>query len=278
LFFAGAQDLLRDSDLAIVIGSALSHVEFGYRRPTLPGRIVRLDLEPDHPPLECSQLALRGRAQTLVEALLAAVPSRAESGGHDRAAASRSAIQREALEQGALWQGLIELIAAALGEQGILVSDCTMAGWYGGIPWFEPRAPRRFLYPMDYAPLGFGLPAAIGAKLSEPERPVIALSGDGGFLFTVGELALAVEERLCLPIVVVNDGGYGEIRREMVAQGTPLLGVDLHTPDFAALARSFGARGVRIRRLAELSGLLREALAGDGPTLIEVPIETLEGV
>jgi acetolactate synthase-1/2/3 large subunit len=94
-------------------------------------------------------------------------------------------------------------------------------------------------------------------------------------MFSVAELATAVQERLPLPVVVVNDHGYTEIRDGMVRAGIPPLGVDLHTPDFAALGRAVGARGVGVRTLPDLVTEVRAALAGDGPTVIEVDATAL---
>ncbi|MGH2992300.1 MAG: thiamine pyrophosphate-dependent enzyme, partial [Solirubrobacterales bacterium] len=127
-----------------------------------------------------------------------------------------------------------------------------------------------FLYPTGFAPLGYGIPAGIGAKLAHPDRDVVVLVGDGGAMFTLPELAVAVELGLAIAIVVVNDGGYGEIRREMIATGQPLLGVDLTTPDFADLARAFGARGETIADPAQLPDLLSGAFATPTPTVIDV--------
>ena len=107
-----------------------------------------------------------------------------------------------------------------------------------------------------------------------PDREVVALVGDGGAAFTISELALAVELGLPLPIVIVNDGGYGEIRREMAARGQAPIGVDLLAPDFALLARAFGARGVTIHDPGSLPALLAEGFAAPAPTLIEVRVES----
>src|SRR5215218_6924016 len=115
-------------------------------------------------------------------------------------------------------------------------------------------ARRRWIYPTGYATLGYALPAAIGAKLAAPERPVIALAGDGGLLFTVAELATAAELGIPLPVVVPNNGGYGEIRAQMIDEAIEPIGVDLRVPDLPRLAPA-----------------LREALERPGPTVIEVP-------
>ncbi|MGZ4247067.1 MAG: thiamine pyrophosphate-dependent enzyme [Solirubrobacteraceae bacterium] len=94
--------------------------------------------------------------------------------------------------------------------------------------------------------------------------------GDGGFMFSASELVTAVEQRLSLPIVVVNNGGYGEIRREMREQGFEPLAVDLVSPDFVALARACGAAGVRVGSAGELGDAVERGFGVPGPTVIEL--------
>ena len=151
----------------------------------------------------------------------------------------------------------------------MLAGDSTMAAYYGAVHLLPMGPARRFIYPTGYATLGYALPAAIGAKLAAPERPVIALVGDGGLLFTVGELATAAELGIPLPVVVANNGGYGEIRDQMDEAGIARVGVDLRVPDLPMLGEAFGGAGVRDPD--ELAGALRDALERPGPTVIEVP-------
>ena len=118
--------------------------------------------------------------------------------------------------------------------------------------------------------MGYGLPAALGAKLARPDRPVIALIGDGGIQFTIGELATAVELGLAVPIVLWNNRGYGEIKRYMAERDIPQIGVDIYTPDFLTIARGFGCAAVRVEGLDHLKTVLREAHEGEGPTVVEI--------
>jgi acetolactate synthase I/II/III large subunit len=129
-----------------------------------------------------------------------------------------------------------------------------------------------FLYPANFATLGFGLPAAIGAKLGRPERPVVALVGDGGFVFTASELLTAVEQRLSIPVVVVNNGGYGEIRRGMLERGIPPLGTELTAPDFPALCRACGGYGEHAADASEAAAIAARALDRPGPTVVQLDV------
>jgi acetolactate synthase-1/2/3 large subunit len=228
-------------------------------------RLIRVDVDPAQLHKNApADVAVLGDARAVLERL----PAR--SAGEDLSAV-RAAIREEALADGAPWLDLTEALDEALGPDGVLAGDSTMAAYYGAVHLLPMGPARRFIYPTGYATLGYALPAAIGAKLAAPERPVIALVGDGGLLFTVAELVTAAELGLPLPVVVPNNGGYGEIRNQMVEEGIEPVGVDLRVPDFPALGRAFGGEGVRAGDRAELEAELRAALARPGPTVIEVP-------
>jgi thiamine pyrophosphate-dependent acetolactate synthase large subunit-like protein len=125
------------------------------------------------------------------------------------------------------------------------------------------------MMPIGYGCLGCALPMAIGAKLAAPELPVIAIAGDGGFLFTVQELATAVSLGLSLPVLVYNNNGYGEIRESMDHAGITRLGTEAHH-DIGAIARGFGCPAEQIAALGELEGALNGAFARPGPTVLEL--------
>ena len=125
---------------------------------------------------------------------------------------------------------------------------CIPGYWLGG---FHPvPAPRRLAYPMGWGTLGWAFPAAIGSALGGP-GPAVAVCGDGGFLFACGELATVAQERPPLTALVVDDGGYGMLRYDYERTGERPVGVDLHTPDFVALAQSFGVRAEAVDGLGE---------------------------
>jgi len=142
--------------------------------------------------------------------------------------------------------------------------------------WMEWRypvlGPRTFLYPVGSATLGYAVPAAIGAKIANPDRPVVAVVGDGGFMFSVNELATAVKYRLPIPFVVMNDDRYGAIKwlQEEIFQRWGEA--DLANPDFPALARAFGARGERLASVDALPAALDAAFKAGGPTLLELNV------
>ena len=133
-------------------------------------------------------------------------------------------------------------------------------------------------YPTQLAPtsgaMGYGVPAAIAAKLLYPERDVVAMAGDGDFLMTGQELATAVQHGAAIVVLVVNNGMYGTIRmhQERHYPGR-VSGTDLVNPDFAALARAFGAHGVAVERTEDFAAAFDEALACGRPALVELRVD-----
>ena len=135
---------------------------------------------------------------------------------------------------------------------------------------FRARSPRSFLLPTDLQSMGFALPAAIGARIARPDRPVVALLGDGGFSISGLELLTAVRERLRLTVVVFNDGHYGLIRKQQLVATRHAFGTELHNPDFREIAQAAGARYERPGDDAEES--LHRAVASHAVTLVEVAL------
>ena len=139
--------------------------------------------------------------------------------------------------------------------------------------WHFPiSTPRTFLYPIGSATLGYGVPAAIGAKVACPDRAVVAVVGDGGFLFTGAELATAAKYRLPIVFVVLNDQDYGAIRYLQSRLYGRTGEHALAGPDFVALGRAFGVEAYRAADVDAVRSTLDTALAHPGPTLVEVPL------
>jgi acetolactate synthase-1/2/3 large subunit len=263
-----AQRFLASRDVVLAIGTELGESDLWGPVPELRGRVIRIDVDPAQSDKNvAADVAVVGDAAAVVGELAAALPARPV----EDLGAVREAIRAEALADGAQWLPLMGALDEALGEDGILAGDSTKASYYGAVHFLSMDTRRRFAYPTGYATLGYALPAAIGAKLAAPDRPVIALIGDGGLLFTVSELATAVELGLPLPVIVPNNGGYGEIRDQMVGAGIAPVGVDLRVPDLPKLAEAFGGTGLRVEHAGTLGPVLRDALERPGPTLIEIP-------
>jgi thiamine pyrophosphate-dependent acetolactate synthase large subunit-like protein len=161
----------------------------------------------------------------------------------------------------------LDAVERALPPDAALVCDMCIPGyWLGG--FHRTPAPRRLSYPLGWGTLGCAFPQGLGAALGGT-GPVVSISGDGGFLYACGELATAAQERIPLTAVIVDDGGYGMLRFDQDLKGDPHEGVDLHTPDFIALARSFGVRADEVEGLGErFEGMLGHHLRLEEPTVL----------
>ena len=181
---------------------------------------------------------------------------------------ARERIREAAPEQLAVVEGLRE----AIPEEGIVVSGITSIGAWGTIAYPAIR-PRTYITASYMGTLGFAFPTALGAKVGNPDAPVVALCGDGGFLYAVAELATAVQYGINVVAVVFNNRQYGSTKRDQdLHYGERVIGTELHNPDFPRLAESFGARGIKVERLDELPGAVREAIKGNRPTVVEVEV------
>ena len=172
-------------------------------------------------------------------------------------------------------ESLLAAVRAAVPEDGILVSGMTQMGYYARAFW-PTYEPRTFITSSYSGNLGYAYPTALGAKVAQPDRPVVALCGDGGFLFNSQELATAVQHGINVVAVVFNDNAFGNVLRDQVNRFEGrVVGAELHNPDFVKLAEAYGARGVRVQGPEALESAIREALAVDAPSLIEVPVQMM---
>ena len=168
----------------------------------------------------------------------------------------------------------VQAIRRAMPDDGIFVSGMTQIGYYSRNK-YEVYEPGTYLTSSYYGNLGFAYPTALGAKVAKPDKAVVAVSGDGGFMFNVQELSTAVRHKINAVALVFNDNAFGNVMRDQVNmyEGRE-YGARVHNPDFMKLADAFGVRGVRIRDGSpdELEKELNDSLQIDSPTLIEVPV------
>ncbi len=166
----------------------------------------------------------------------------------------------------------LEAIRAELPDEGIAVEDLTQVGYVGRIA-FPVYAPRTYIHSGYQGTLGFGFATALGAKVARPDLPVVAISGDGGFMYNVQELSTASKHGIDIVAIVFADGAFGNVRRmQKEDYGNRLIGVDLENPNFPKLAESFGLAGVRTSSPEGLRRELAAALKRRGTTLIEVAV------
>jgi acetolactate synthase-1/2/3 large subunit len=282
LSFSPISDLLREADVTVLVGAELSTLDlWGLDTPLRPQAVIRVDIDADQLRRRWDPaVALHGDSASTLAALAALVGEEPPPEGVDRtsrtvAAARRVREARARLEppaEIARFASLISALERALPAERIVAGDSTQPVYAANhlLPMYRPRS---WMMPIGYGCLGCALPMAIGAKLAAPERPVIAIAGDGGFMFTVQELATAVSLGLALPVIVYNNSGYGEIREAMNHTGIQRLGTEADH-DIAGIARGFGCAVIQLTALDELDGALAGAFASAGPTVVELA-ETL---
>jgi thiamine pyrophosphate-dependent acetolactate synthase large subunit-like protein len=265
-----ARAWLEGCDVVVAVGTELAESDLWGPPLELGGALIRIDLDPrqahmNHP----AAVAVIGDATEALTLIAEALPGSANDAG--RAAPVRAALDAEWAEGAAAYAPWLPALRAALPDDAVIAADNAMVAYHGAIGGLPVAHPRSLLFPTGFGTLGFAVPAAIGAALGAPERPVLALSGDGGLMFSVGELAAAAALGLPLPVVVFVNEGYGEIRNGMLDAGQPLVGVDLPVPDLPALACALGCRGTAVEDPDGLAAAVTDALAAPLPTLIAVP-------
>jgi len=266
--------LLREADLALVIGSKLGAQETRYQEMPLPTNLIRVDVDPaelsrNYP----ATLTVQADARATAEALLVTLQERGPT-GQGWPPAQIAALRDQARESawGADKLPYVQALRDAIPRDGILVNDMTMMSYICCTlyPVFEPRT---FFFPSGYGTLGFSLPAAIGAKIARPEAVVVAVVGDGGFQYTMQELATAVQFRVGLPIVIFNDSTYTAVKDAQAREyDRRFIAVDLVNPDYIKLAGAYGIPAVRAETPEALTEAIRAASSRDLPTIIDTPI------
>ncbi len=177
---------------------------------------------------------------------------------------------RQAIQSVVPQMAYLKVIREVLPRDGFFCEEISQVGFTARFG-FPVYAPRQYVTCGYQDNLGYGFNTALGVKVAHPDKAVISVTGDGGFLFGVQELATAVQYRINLITVVFNNSGYGNVRRDQQEKyHGRLLGVDLHNPDFVKLAESFGVLGFRASSPESLRPLLERALAANSPVLIEV--------
>ena len=246
-------------------------------RPQAPPHLVRLDIDPAEFGRLMPDVGVLADAQEGTWALVEAIRRLRPQGPADPAGA-RAAIAaardeaRRAVEVVQPQLSYLDVIRDVLPRDGIFVNELCQVGFaaYFGFPVLGERT---YISEGYQGTLGFGFPTALGVKAAHPGRPVVSITGDGGFLFAVQELATAAQEAIGLVTIVFNNGSYGNVLRDQqLGFGNRLIGSVLHNPDFMQLAAAFGVEGHRVDEPAALRAVLGPALASGRPVLIEVAV------
>jgi len=270
--------LIEPADVALVVGSKLGAVRTNGQL-LLPAHTIQIDIDPAeigrNYPVE---LGIVGDARLALEALLNALqdnPGERPSPAAEVAAVCKAMRERTRRIFGEAIH-LLDGVREGLPRNGIVVADMTMLG-YASEQYLPVYEPRTYIHPAELCTIGCGLPLALGAKVAAPDRPVVALCGDGGFLLNVGELATAVQEQIPVVVVIFNDSTYTAVKNDQRRRfGGRYIATDLLAPDYVAMARSFRADGIYAENPTALRDAISTAIHSTHPTVIEVPLPPKE--
>ncbi|HSI41924.1 MAG TPA: 5-guanidino-2-oxopentanoate decarboxylase [Xanthobacteraceae bacterium] len=264
--------LIAGADLVIGLGTEMGQTDYDMYAdgafPALPA-FVRVDIDPQQLAREPrADLAVLSTVEAVVEGLLPLVPARVGDGAA-RALAAREAAWGGLSPKIRTEIGVIDRLYAALPD-AIVVGDSTQPVYAGNLYLDLARPQSWFNAATGFGALGYGPPAAIGAAIGAPGRPVVCLTGDGGLQFSLAEIGSAADAGATVIFLVWNNDGYLEIENYMVDCGIEPEGVKPSPPDFIAVAAAYGVPAVRLDDVAELGPALRSAAERDGPSLIEI--------
>jgi acetolactate synthase-1/2/3 large subunit len=258
---------IHEADVVLAVGTRLALASFK------PGtRIVQIDAdEHEIGRNHKDTLGLVGDARATLDALLdrlrAASPPRPSRKAEHEALRAKSAAL-DTMEPNA---SILASLRAGAPENTILVAGMTQIGYYSR-PFWPVYEPRTYLTSSYSGNLGYAYPVALGARVARPDRPVVSVSGDGGFLYNAQELSTAARYGINVVAVVFNDGSYGNVARDLDEAWGGQYGAELQNPDFMKLADAFGVLGMRAKEPTEVGKLVREAIDRDRPALVEVPV------
>jgi acetolactate synthase-1/2/3 large subunit len=267
-----AHRLWPEVDVALAVGSRFQRVqtEWGLDADV---KVIRIDLDPVEITRHARpEVALLADAAEALDGLLPLIRAGERQAWRQRAAETKEGIAALYRRELAPQVAFLDAIRSALPEDGILVEDLTQVGYVARIA-FPVHGPRQYITSGYQGTLGHALPSALGTKVARPDRAVVALTGDGGFMYNVQELATAVQHGINVVALVFNDGAYGNVKRmQREVYGNRVIASDLVNPDFVRLADSFGVFARSAEDPDGLRAALEQALARNVPALIEVKV------
>ncbi|MFG2270077.1 thiamine pyrophosphate-binding protein [Streptomyces chartreusis] len=263
-------DFLEDADVLLVVGSGLGELSSNYHTFKPRGRVVQIEadlgkLESNHP-----ALGIHADARLALQALLETVSERTDPTAPERVATVLAKVtERIDAQELTLERQVLASVRRALPADSPSFWDMTILAYWA---WsaFDAKGPNHLHSAQGAGGLGYGFPAALGGAVADPTRPVLAVSGDGGALYSIAELATARQYDLNVTWLIVDDGGYGILREYMNDAFGEATATELTRPDYVALAESFGVPGVRTTP-ETLEADLAKALQTPGPSVVVLP-------
>ena len=263
------QELLEEADVVLAAGTQLGAETTRQYELAIGEGLIQIDAAPERIGASYPALGLVGDVRAVLGSLLDRVEARPGDGAARAASVRDRVAERLEQQDRGLERGLLETIRSALPREAVTTWDMTILAYWAAAH-FPALEPRRFLYPLGSGTLGYAWPAALGASLAVPGTPVLAVVGDGGFLYGIQELATARQYGLPVVLLVVDDGGYGILREYQRESYDETVAVDLVQPDFLALAQAFGVAAESIGP-EELREAVGGAVAADGPVVLHLP-------
>ncbi|MGC1574765.1 MAG: 5-guanidino-2-oxopentanoate decarboxylase [Beijerinckiaceae bacterium] len=262
---------LADADFAIAVGTELAETDSWVDRLQFTAPLLRIDIDLAELTDREAELAILSDASLALEALSDEIPERGDplAEAAQRASVSRKRI-RDGLERRLPDElPLVDALRSALPRDTIVATDMTKLA-YAMNASFPSYVPRSYFHPCGYGTLGFALPAGIGAALACPDRPVVAVMGDGGLQFTLPELACAKEAGRQFTLIVYDNGGYGMIREGMVRANIDPIGVDPKGPRLELIAKAYGATYMSADGPTDLAKAIKRAITRPGVSIIHI--------
>ncbi|CAN5685189.1 thiamine pyrophosphate-binding protein [soil metagenome] len=267
-------ELRPSADVILAVGTRFVSMA-SEARPLVPGqKLIRIDIDPEEIDRNGSpDVGIAGDADQVLRSLHDSLSRRITKHASRREEMRTLKLAMQDKANSVLPQAAFGMaIRNALPDEGIVVSEMTQLGYWSnlGFPVYQPNT---FLTPGYQGTLGYGFTTALGAKVAKPEVPVVSVNGDGGFGFTLNELATMAQHNIGVVALVFNDSAYGNVRRiQQEDLNGKLIASDLINPDYLKLADAFGVAGRRVETPEKLQTALAEAIASDQPTLIEIPV------
>jgi acetolactate synthase-1/2/3 large subunit len=270
-----ASELWKEADAVLIVGSRMTGPVLMSNWPMKDGKkIVRIDIDPD----QIDRL-LKPDVDIIADAGKCLNEMIKRVGKHNISRPSREEELLRAKEKSMKTfyevqplASYTEVIRQELDDDGIFVPEMTQLGYFSWV-WFPVYRPRTFIACSYQGTLGYGFATALGVKVANPDKQVISINGDGGFLFTGQELATALLHKINLVAIIFRDNAYGNVRKiQDQSYGGRNIAVELHNPDFVKYAEAFGATGIRAETPEALRDAIRKGFDRDVPTLIEVPM------
>ena len=267
------QAFLGEADVILAVGTELSETDSFIERMALTGDIIRVDLDAtkisDFYPARLGIVADAARTMAALRSALENHSPKNRPGAEARVESLRAQIADNLSPSEQQHRKLLQILDRIAPAETVWSGDACQLVYTGAFA-MPLRAPRRWFYPAGYCALGNALPNGIGAKLAQPEAPVVVLAGDGGFMFTMPELVTAAELGLSLPIIIWENGGLKQIQDDMDSRDITRVGVEGINPDFVALAKACHCEGAAPDSTAAFEEAFAAALKADRPTVIVV--------